>query len=109
MRPRLRDGLMPWIYYWLDMYGPDGSPAHGKVMSTIGFLVALGGEIWWGIQLTLPRCIEAAGGFQCIDPAGITWPFVFLVALTLAMSFGADTFKAALKLRVTTQGTGGAE
>lgn len=107
--PRLRDGPVPWAWYWLDLHGPDGRPAHGKVMSTVGLLVALAGEVWWGYQLSTPQCLETLDGVTCVAPAGITWPFVFLVVLTLAGTFGVDAFKAALKLRLTAQGSGGAD
>lgn len=108
-RPTLwTDGPVAWCWFWLDLYGPDGRPSHAKVMATVAFWVALAGEIWWGYQLATPRCIESPDGFTCIDPAGITWPFVFLVAITLAGALGVDVFKAALKLRVSAAGTDGA-
>lgn len=74
-------------YYWLDLYGPRGHPANGKVLSAFGFFVALLAEVWWGWNLSKPGA------------AGITWPFVFLVVATLSVAMGKDTFKAALKLR----------
>lgn len=104
----LRDGLVAWTWYWLDLLGPDGRPAHAKVMSTTSFWVALAGEIWWGYQLATPRCLEGPTGVTCLPAAGITWPFVFLVAITLAGALGIDVFKAALKLRVSASGTDGA-
>lgn len=108
-RPTLfRDGPVAWAWYWMDLHGPDGRPAHAKVMASVCFLVALAGEVWWGYQLATPRCLEGPDGPTCLAAVGITWPFVFLVALTLAGALGADVFKAALKLRVSASGSEGA-
>ncbi len=74
-------------YYWLDLYGPQEHPANSKVLSAFGFFVALLAEVWWGWNLSKPGA------------AGITWPFVALVAITLSLAFGKDVFKAALKLK----------
>lgn len=109
-RPSLwTDGPVAWAWYWLDLYGPDGRPAHAKIMVTVAFWVALAGEIWIGLQLHTPQCWEVAQGTTtCAPGVGITWPYVFLVAITLAGALGGDTFKAALKLRVSATGTEGA-
>ena len=79
-------GLGFW-YYWLDLYGPDGTPANSKVLSAFGFFVALLAEVWWGWNLSKPGA------------AGINWPFVFLVVATLAVAMGKNVFKATVKLR----------
>jgi len=80
--------FLRWLFYWLDLCGPDGNPANSKVLSAWGFFVALTAEVWWGWNLSRP------GG------AGVTWPFVALVGLTLSMAFGKDVFKAAIKGRI---------
>lgn len=95
-RPRIRDGL-PWLYYWLDLYGPDGKPANAKVLSSWGFFAALGATLWWGWHLTKPVCSNSDGGFVCSTPAGITWPYVALVIGLFAVAAGKDVFKVFLK------------
>lgn len=98
--PRFRDGALPWFYYWLDLFGPHGSPANSKVLVSWGFAAALMAELWWGFQLTQPRCWTNAEGVRsCFAPTGVTWPYVVLVLATLAAAMGKDVFKAALKLR----------
>lgn len=76
--------LLSGPFYWLDLYGNDGRPSHTKVLSALGFFAALGAELWWGFNLSKP------------ESAGITWPYVWLVTLTLAIPMGKDVFKAAL-------------
>jgi hypothetical protein len=83
---------MRWLYYWLDLNGPDGHPANTKVLSAWGFFVALTAEVWWGWDLAKP------------DGPGITWPFVWLVIMTLSVAMGKDVFKAALKMRINGKG-----
>jgi hypothetical protein len=97
--PRLRDGALPWVYYWLDLYAPDGRPANSKVLSAWGFFFALAAELWWGFQLTQPTCFGPQDAMTCRDGPGITWPFVALVVTTLAIAMGKDVFKKALRLR----------
>lgn len=80
--------VMEPVYYWLDLYGPDGRPSHHKTLSAWGFFAALGVELWWMLEAT-----------------EITWPFVGLVAMTLALPMGKDAFKAALGMR-SSQGPG---
>jgi hypothetical protein len=70
------------IYYWLDLYGPDGRPSHHKVLTALGFLFALGAELVWGKKLVAEQ------------GAGIDWPYVFLVVATLAVPMGKGVFQA---------------
>lgn len=87
-RERRRRGILAFflapVFYWFDLYGADGLPSHTKVLSAIGFFASLGAEIWWGFDLSKP------------DAAGITWPYVWLVVMTLAIPMGKDVWKAAL-------------
>ena len=79
--------LLDEPYYWFDLYGPDYHPANSKVLSAFGFFIVLLADVVFGWNLSRP------GG------AGITWEYVALVGLTLALAFGKDGFKAFLKIR----------
>jgi hypothetical protein len=98
--PRIRDvGLVAWVYYTLDLYGPDGTPSNSKVLVSWGFFVALAAELWWGFYLTRPDCFISEGVRTCTDAPGITSPYVWLVVMTLTVAMGKDVVKAALKMR----------
>jgi len=81
--PRLRTvGPLPWLSYWLDLYGPDGRPGHSKVLSTIGFGLA------WVVLFLWAWRAENLGS-----------DFVFALGLVLGMPFGLNGFKAATKAK----------
>ena len=66
------------LYFWLDLYGPDGRPSHSKVLSAWGFFLALAAELWWASKA------EAL--------TDISWPYVTLVVATLAIPMGKNVF-----------------
>jgi hypothetical protein len=102
-RPRLRDGPLHWLYYWLDLYGPapEYRPANGKITATLAIALALVATLWWGGYLTRPLCRPAMPEVgvpeACTVPPGVTWPYVVLVLGIIAAALGADVFKAFLK------------
>ena len=67
--------MMEPIYYWLDLYGPDGRPSHTKVLGAWGYFLALYQEFRWAATAE-----------------DITMTFVTLVALTLALPMGKGVF-----------------
>lgn len=75
------------IFFWIDLYGPDGRPSHHKVLSAFGFFFALGFEARWG-----QRMIAEGQELQ--------WPFVWLVIATLAIPMGKDVFKGIFGIRI---------
>lgn len=94
-------GILGFIYFHLDLTGADGRPSHTKVLTTWGFFLTLGAEMWWLVYLS----IKAARTDNITDLAGvITWPYVFLVVVTLALAMGRDTFKAALRMKLNGNG-----
>lgn len=77
--------LIEPVYFWLDLYGPDGRPSHHKVLTAWGFFFALAGEVW------MLRNTE--------NISDVNWPYVGLVIATLALAMGKDVFKAVLKMK----------
>ena len=66
------------IYFWFDLYGPDGRPSHTKSMTFLGFVVALGSEVWWGFQM---ESIDDINGW-----------YVTLILGTLSVAMGRGVF-----------------
>lgn len=101
--PRMTEAPSPikhpvdYIYYRLDLFGPDGTPANSKVLSSWGFFAALSAVLWWGYHLSVPVCASTDGEFVCSTPAGVTWPYVTLVIGLFTVAAGKDVFKVFLK------------
>lgn len=70
--PRKEVGTLPWAGYWLDIYGPSGSPAHSKVLSTIGFWFAWAVLFIWALKAdSLDGNFVAALGAVLVIPFGL--------------------------------------
>lgn len=78
------------VFYWLDLYGEDARPSHRKVLSTWGFFFALGAELYWASRME--------------SLSDLSWPYVWLVALTLTIPMGARVFEKALGIRMNGNG-----
>lgn len=75
------EGRLHWLYYWLDLYGPDGRPSHTKVLSAWGFYFALTFEAVMGIRMVFADII--------VQP---DMAFTTLVLGTLAVPMGKGAF-----------------
>lgn len=87
------DPVLDWVFYRLDLNGPNGRPDHGKVFSTLAFL--------WGITiLTLAgpevALLCRAGAAGCGLALSMYMAFA---ALVFAMAFGAQGFRIWAKYR----------
>lgn len=66
------------IYYWFDLYGPDGRPSHSKTLTFVGYLLTMGLIAKWGSTIT--------------SITEITWPFVALIVTALMFTMGKSAF-----------------
>jgi uncharacterized membrane protein YhaH (DUF805 family) len=81
------------IYFWCDLYGPDGRPSRSKVAYFITLMVVLAGLIRFGMQQVQRQAGDTNG-------RDLSWTFLAYVLLVLVYSLGPQAFNAFLSSRL---------
>lgn len=81
---RLASAFLEPAMYWTDCYGPDGRPSVSKIVYLAGAIVALWGEVNFGLAQ-----FKVVNGTVML---GITTEFIFYTVVVLTYCLGKEAF-----------------